>query len=73
MVNMFAYTFDYRDRLARARRRKPLKGRRLTRAERYIQSINEGCGSREFKDYLNSKPLDKYLCYITKVPTKTWF
>ena len=67
------YVCDYYARRERRSRARPLKvGRRLNRVERYIQKINEGCGSRKFKDYLNSKPLDKYLCYITKVPaTKT--
>ena len=36
----------------------------LTKAERYILKINEGCGSRKFKDFLLSKPMDAYMTII---------
>ena len=60
MVNMFAYTFDYRDRLDRARRRKR-RNRRMSRAERYVLKINEGRGCRKFKEFLLSRPMDAYV------------
>jgi hypothetical protein len=63
------YVCDYYARRERRRwRARPLPLKVLTRAELYVQRVNEGSGSRKFRDYLNSKPLDKYLCYITKVP-----
>ena len=49
----------------RRRRSHDLKGiprkKGLTKAERYILKINEGCGSRKFKDFLLSKPMDAYM------------
>ena len=36
----------------------------LTKAERCILKINEGCGSRKFKDFLLSKPMDAYMTII---------
>ena len=33
----------------------------LTRAERYILKINAGRGSRKFKEFLLSRPMDAYV------------
>ena len=64
MVSMFDYKFDYRDRLERIRRRGRRVERnrsRISKAERYVLKINEGCGSRKFKEWLLSRPMDAYV------------
>jgi hypothetical protein len=55
--------FEYRDnfRVRRNRQRfKRLKGKR-TKVEVYIDKVKAGAGSRRFKEWLLSKPLDAYV------------
>jgi hypothetical protein len=54
--------FDYRSRSDRRRRRKRAKKEPdLTKAEKYIVKIKAGAGSRKFKEFLSSKPIEKYV------------
>jgi hypothetical protein len=34
---------------------------RLTAVERYINKVKAGCGSRSFKEWLTSKPMDAFV------------
>ena len=61
MEFIFDNMYDYRRHRTRAWMPRK-KG--LTKAERYILKINEGCGSRKFKDFLLSKPMDAYMTII---------
>lgn len=41
--------------------------RRLTEVERYINKVKEGCGSRSFKDWLSSRPMDAFVVNLKKL------
>jgi hypothetical protein len=60
--------FDYRSRSDRRRRRKRAKKEPdLTKAEKYIVKIKAGCGSRRFRDWLSSKPMDRFVVRSNKL------
>ena len=49
-------------RRLRRRRRPRVEATGLTKSERYVCKVLEGCGSRRLKEYLMStRPLDKFL------------
>jgi hypothetical protein len=41
--------------------------RRLIGVERYIAKVKAGCGSRSFKEWLSSKPMDPFVIIQRRV------
>lgn len=45
----------------RRRRSEKRPRKRLTGVERYINKVKAGCGSRSFKEWLTSRPIDAFV------------